>query len=138
MSATTSGVRDEMREQQSRLLRIKLATATKRVKAGDRLDLEGQLDKAAQAFMDGLPFKVEWLAPKNFGQLLFLVFPPGDIGGKTDAILIGAVSVGKKSGRITNPDGGSGFVGNAKLVVHGEFLPWVQRGHFLPIGPDSG
>lgn len=75
MSATTSGVRDEMREQQSRLLRTKLAAAARRVKVGDRTDLEGQLDKAAQAFMDGLPFNVEWLAPKNFGQLLSLPNP---------------------------------------------------------------
>ena len=75
MSATISGVRDEMRGQQSRLLRTKLAAAARRVKAGDRMDLEGQLDKAAQAFMDGLPFNVEWLAPKNFGQLLSLSNP---------------------------------------------------------------
>ena len=64
-----------MREQQSRLLRIKLAAAARRVKAGDRFDLEDSSTRPHRPSWTACRLTSTWLAPKTFGQFLSMPNP---------------------------------------------------------------
>jgi len=75
MSATTSGVQAETRERRLSLLQEKLGAARRHVRASDRIRLECPLDRAIQAFVDDVPFKVELLTPKDLTKFLSLSNP---------------------------------------------------------------
>ena len=68
MSAT---VNQGALEQRDNLLRT-LGQATDRVKKGDNTRFDGELGMAAQAYKDGIPFKVTWLTPETLGKFLSL------------------------------------------------------------------